>query len=1032
MALKGRIFSNREGSVLGFQWKLSSPTDIGSSYHWIVPRCDLSDFKEVRMMPLRFGLLYGAVIILVSCGDNVPTPVTEATIKASPSGQTVVQKAVLVATTPTPTSIFVSVAPSGPAVPIVIEVISTASPTVVAPTATSTATPTPEPTLTAVPTAIPTPTTAPTATPTSEFPNTAVPTAILTPTTVSTATPTHEPTPTAVPTATPTHEPTPTPRTSLDRDVLVALYNATDGPNWANNSKWLSDAPIKEWYGISTDASERVTRLNLIDNQLSNSIPQELVNLANLQQLNLSANQLGGPIPVELGNLTKLEQLNLWNNRLAGEIPQELGNLANLHYLDLSANQLSGPIPVELGNLTKLRLLLLWGNRLAGEIPQELGNLANLRELFLFANLLGGPIPAELGNLTKLRVLNLSEHQLSGPIPAELGNLSSLVLLLLGFNRLTGEIPTEIGNLTQLRNLKLHANKLNRVIPLELGNLSSLELLYLDGNRSFGCIPEVVRRLLANRRSKGIRDLQVCTGFEFDVVHTGDGDPQLYNDNLFVLPVVEDIGTDGRLPWRDYAIRFFEYFDDQFDFLVFVSHLDESEGQITPTHYRGTYRRVMNEVKGIGQKLFSYSAQYESAGVLQGVLHLSYMDAFSRGPLLHELMHRWANHVVPTNVGTHWGFSSANGQLGGFDIANLVERGDGRYSAAYSAPWGLRAHVRPYSPIELYLAGFIPPEEVPDLWVAEDGQVLRSENGGCVEADDGHCMFIASKVSTYTIEDIVVEHGERIPNSSQSQRDFRAAAVLVIDRDHPLLRWQLDRLSSDIASFGNPGVDEYDDTYNFYEATGGRATITMDGLSQYQKSTPTGPLPDRDALVALFNATDGPNWANNDKWLSEAHVGEWHGVDADARGRVIILDLPNNQLSGPIPPELGALSNLLVLTLSSNQLTGEIPMELGNLISLEVLSLSSNQLTGEIPTELGDLLNLLVLTLSSNQLTGEIPAELGDLLNLQVLFLSSNHWFGEIRTEFTNNQFTGCVPKGLASVEKTDLDQLDLPACKDS
>ena len=80
------------------------------------------------MMSLRFGLLYGAVIILVSCGDNVPTPVTEATIKASPSGPTVVQKAVLVATTPTPTSTFVSVAPSGPAVPIVIEVISNCQP----------------------------------------------------------------------------------------------------------------------------------------------------------------------------------------------------------------------------------------------------------------------------------------------------------------------------------------------------------------------------------------------------------------------------------------------------------------------------------------------------------------------------------------------------------------------------------------------------------------------------------------------------------------------------------------------------------------------------------------------------------------------------------------------------------------------------------------------------------------------------------------------------------------------------------------
>ena len=29
-----------------------------------------------------------------------------------------------------------------------------------------------------------------------------------------------------------------------DRDALVALYNATGGPNWTNNSGWLTDAPF--------------------------------------------------------------------------------------------------------------------------------------------------------------------------------------------------------------------------------------------------------------------------------------------------------------------------------------------------------------------------------------------------------------------------------------------------------------------------------------------------------------------------------------------------------------------------------------------------------------------------------------------------------------------------------------------------------------------------------------------------------------------------------------------------------------------
>ena len=55
---------------------------------------------------------------------------------------------------------------------------------------------------------------------------------------------------------------------------------------------------------------------------------------------------------------------------------------------------------------------------------------------------------------------------------------------------------------------------------------------------------------------------------------------------------------------------------------------------------------------------------------------------------------------------------------------------------------------------------------------------------------------------------------------------------------------------------------------------------------------------DRAALAALYNATGGANWKNNDKWLSEAPIGEWHGVTTDPDGRVIGIDLNNNQLTG--------------------------------------------------------------------------------------------------------------------------------------
>ena len=90
---------------------------------------------------------------------------------------------------------------------------------------------------------------------------------------------------------------------------------------------------------------------------------------------------------------------------------------------------------------------------------------------------------------------------------------------------------------------------------------------------------------------------------------------------------------------------------------------------------------------------------------------------------------------------------------------------------------------------------------------------------------------------------------------------------------------------------------------------------------------------DRAALIALFNATDGPNWFRLKGWGTDAPLDEWHGVTT-LDGRVIELDVYRNGLTGPIPPELGNLTLLRVLYLPGNELSGSIPPELGNLTLL--------------------------------------------------------------------------------------------------
>jgi len=221
------------------------------------------------------------------------------------------------------------------------------------------------------------------------------------------------------------------------------------------------------------------------------------------------------------------------------------------------------------------------------------------------------------------------------------------------------------------------------------------------------------------------------------------------------------------------------------------------------------------------------------------------------------------------------------------------------------------------------------------------------------------------------------------------------------------------------------------------------------------------PASERAALIALYDSTSGPNWSYSGNWLGPVGTEcSWDGVLCDANQTTVewiylyynnlsgplppeigdltglqSLDLTENLITGSIPPEIGNLSQLSGIGLFRNRLSGPIPAEIGNLTSLEYFDLGENHVTGAIPTELGNLANLGWLYLQNNELTGPLPASLGNLSNLETLYLHSNRLSGEIpaavrgltslrKLDLTDNDFTGTIPHELIAIQT--LRELDL------
>lgn len=151
------------------------------------------------------------------------------------------------------------------------------------------------------------------------------------------------------------------------------------------------------------------------------------------------------------------------------------------------------------------------------------------------------------------------------------------------------------------------------------------------------------------------------------------------------------------------------------------------------------------------------------------------------------------------------------------------------------------------------------------------------------------------------------------------------------------------------------------------------------------------------ALVDLYNATEGANWTTKTNWLDDNTVCDWFGVQCEDLGdgdTVVSLNLFENDLDGTLPASLADLTDLKFLNMRENQIDPPLP-NLGALSELISIDFSHNPLSGPFPSWINatNFPNLSQLDFNNSLINGAFP----DLTGLPLTYLNLGYNF------FTSN-----------------------------
>ncbi|KAG6399086.1 hypothetical protein SASPL_140560 [Salvia splendens] len=274
---------------------------------------------------------------------------------------------------------------------------------------------------------------------------------------------------------------------SGDAAVMQDLKKSIYAPSQLG---WTDPDPCK-WKSVTCSRDNRVTKIQIRQQNLQGSLPPSLGKLTSLQTLEVQNNQLSGALP-SLAGLNSLQTLSVNNNNFTSVPPDFFDGMTSLQEVSMDYNPFtSWKIPAGLKSASALQKFTATSANISGPFPDFFGaaTFSSLTNLHLAFNNIEGPLPASLaGSSIQSLWLNGQMVGMNGSISV-LQNMTQLTQIWLHRNDFSGPLPDFTG-LIQLQDLSLRQNSFTGPVPDSLVGLATLATVNLTSNKLQGKTPK--------------------------------------------------------------------------------------------------------------------------------------------------------------------------------------------------------------------------------------------------------------------------------------------------------------------------------------------------------------------------------------------------------------------------------------------------------------------------------------------------------------------------------------------------------------